>query len=353
MKKLLLFLITTASLAADGANNNALQMLQPSNESIQIAVHNRPLAKIQGKTISVMDVKKKMDRELKERSPDVYENPSLRIQYYTRYWKNTLQDMIHNALLVIEAEALKLQITDGDIHKEMKEVYGPNPLPKITELGLTLDEAEEITKESIVVQSMGWYKIWSIAYNKATPELIKSSYLAYLGSLPNKDTWTYQTLSIRGSNEKECQDVASTVHGYIVENKEINFSTVLERFKPTLPNGISLSLSKDLSLSSHELSKEHLNILKRLPIDSISEPIQQLTKASNSHVLRFFQLKSFQRGDIPTFTSMEEELKNRLINNQASIISNEYFSKLKRKYCCEELDVDKMFEPNFQPFTVL
>lgn len=350
MKKFLLCLIALSPLVANPMQNHQLSMMPSQEESLEIIIQNRPLAKIHGKTISVMDVKKRMDRFLIEHNKEAFEHPGSLFQFYVHSWKQTLQDLINNELMLMEAEELKFNIADGDVHQEMERTYAPNLIEKIEELGLSYADAKQLTYENIVVQSLSWYKIWSQAFQKVTPELLRGAYLGYISTLPNGDKWTYRTLTIRGSDEAACETLATKIKTQMTGDAPMELEAIVEANKENLPEGVTLSISSDLSLTSHELSQAHLSILKSLAVDAVSAAIPQKTKAGKVSAYKFFHLKDFAESTIPTYESMEQELKGKLINQEASTLSETYFSKLRRKYCCEDLVVEKMFDTQYQPF---
>ena len=62
------------------------------NESL--IVYNRILAKVNGKTLSVIDVMRKMDLFLQRNYPHLVDSKVARFQFYSSQWRETLAQMI-------------------------------------------------------------------------------------------------------------------------------------------------------------------------------------------------------------------------------------------------------------------
>ena len=85
---------------------------QISSQEIKIAFHNRPLAKVNGKTFSLFDVIKKMDLALYSYDPNM--NHETKLQYYNQNWRSALNELVEDELFLAEAEEKELSlVTDG------------------------------------------------------------------------------------------------------------------------------------------------------------------------------------------------------------------------------------------------
>ena len=78
MKKL--FVTLAASLLATSGVCQMPGFLSQQSETYEIVINNRHLVKINGKTFSVMDVKKKMDLFLHEHHPESLSSNLLKFQ---------------------------------------------------------------------------------------------------------------------------------------------------------------------------------------------------------------------------------------------------------------------------------
>src|SRR3990167_11079476 len=92
----------------------------------KIAVQNSILTKVNGKTISMMDVKKKMDMAFHQNYPHLTHSNPARVQFYEVAWKKTLMDMIDNELILSDATDKEIKLTDGEVREALEERFAPN-----------------------------------------------------------------------------------------------------------------------------------------------------------------------------------------------------------------------------------
>ena len=115
-------LITTLSVFTLTAGLQANLSLMDSNQSSQhLVVNNRILAKVNDKTISVLDVMKKMDVFLTRYYPHLSDSTTARYQYFSSQWKDVLSQMIDNELMLADAEKLELKVTDAEVRETIIE----------------------------------------------------------------------------------------------------------------------------------------------------------------------------------------------------------------------------------------
>ncbi len=128
MKRTTLSLALLFATAMCGAENamtpmqNFMQQSAPQQEH-EIVIHNRPLARVNGKTISLMDVVERMDMIILSRHPEAFHDKPLLIQYYNSSWKANLEEMINNELILADAEDKEMEISEGDIRKKLEDDY--------------------------------------------------------------------------------------------------------------------------------------------------------------------------------------------------------------------------------------
>ena len=242
--------------------------------SAEIILHNRPLAKLHGKTFSVMDVKKKMDFFLKEHNPSILENEPARYQFYTQNWRSVLQEFINNELIKMEAENFKLPISDGDVREEMEKRFGPNLVARLDQLGLSYEEAKEMIRDELIVRNISWYRIWNKVLQEVTPELIKTEYSEFVTEKPKNDTWTYKMVSLRGDQATE--QAASLAYDILMKKQDL------------------------ITMSSKEIAPEVLQVLERLPVGGVSEPVLQKSRSDGSNVYRLFCVVEHKPDTPPT-----------------------------------------------------
>jgi hypothetical protein len=322
------------------------------NSSAKLIINNRPLVKIHGKTISVMDVKKKMDIFLHENHPETIDNPLLAHQYYSQSWRTTLQEMINTELILMESEELKYDIPDGDISQELETRFGPNVVQRLDRMSLTLDEAKTLIKEDIISKNMSWYRVWARVHQLVSPETIKKQYEHYLATADREDHWKYQTLTVRGTDRDNTLAISEKIHLYLQQHPHALFSDAAKNLGNTLPPSVSLSVSGDFDQRSNQLSPEYLAILSRLPITDFSEPFEQKSKSDGSTVFRFFQVKNHEKVALKSLDELVPAIRGKLLQEYGQRQMDEYFGKLRKRFCCEDLIVDSLFERSYQPFSI-
>jgi hypothetical protein len=322
----------------------------PEGKEFEIVMNNKPLVKINGKTMSVMDVKKKMDLFLHEHHKEVIDNPVLIYQFYSQHWRETLQKMIDDELIKMEASTFKLNISDGDIRQEMEKRFGPNVTEKLDELGLTYDDAKKIVHDEIVVNNMTWYRVWAKTLQNVTPELVKSQYEPFLAKLPLKNDWSYKMVTIRG--DSETGEAAKKTYDLLLTSDIEEIKKEKRGFTGFLPQGVNMNISETITVSEKELSEEIKSVLLNLKTNTYSEPITQKSRIDGTTVHRIFYLVSHEKDDAPPFEELSQRIHDLLVQKYGDIQREEYFSKLRKRFLSEDLLVKNMFPPSYQPFTI-
>ena len=96
MKKyLLLFLLLPVLLSA----LPEADLLMGQEDDLQITLHNRVLANVNGKPVTVMDVVKRMDILFLRQFPEYANSIGARHQFYMANWKRTLSELIDKELI--------------------------------------------------------------------------------------------------------------------------------------------------------------------------------------------------------------------------------------------------------------
>lgn len=289
----------------------------------KLKINNLVLCKINGKTISVMDVKKKMDFILHSSFPDYANSKSAQYQFYTSSWKHVLKELINTQLMVSEAEAKEIKVNDGEIREEMEEKFGPNVLLTLENIGLTFDEAFDLVKTDMIVKRVMWYYVHSKALLKVTPEMIKQNYKSYCDKNPPFDEWEYQVISIKSNDELQAKQIADKAYALLSEEKDT------KELQDQFPNAIQFS--KFYSVNSKDISKSHKEILSALKVGAYSLPILQKSKDNKSNN-KIFYLKNHSIKEPPAFEKMADKIKEDLLQEAAKEESIAYFSRLYKYY---------------------
>ncbi len=319
---------------------------------LEIIIQNRILATVNGKNISVFDVMKKMDVFLTRNYPEEAKSATQRHQFYSQSWRQVLDQLIDNELILADAEKLQVKIPDAKIRETIHERFGPNVMASLDELGLTLDEAWQMLYTEMAVQQMSWHRVYKKAQDHIGPADVKVAYHDYLEKNPPKEEWKYQVLSIRAKTEKLGSIYAQKAYA-LIRNEPLPFETLAKKLtEETDPDSeVSINVSNDYNVEGKDLSSSHKTILCNLEPGAYSEPIAQVSRHDNSTVHRIFYLKDHKASPPPTFDSMVEKLFDDLVQNEVSKEFPPYLAKLRKQFNFDEKNLQSI-PADFQPFSL-
>lgn len=319
----------------------------PNEPSLMI--NNRPLAKINGKVISLYDVVKKMDLFLFEYYPDLTPSSVEKYQFYMSRWEATLDDMIHDELILLDAQQKEIKISDGEVREDLEERFGPNIMSNLHKVNYEYEEAREMIRQELTVQQLIGMKVHSKAFQKTTPQTIKNAYEKYLEKNPPEEEWKYQVLSIRGKDEAQCEGVAEKAYNLLEKEGQ-----PIEKLPSMLEEtGLTVGLSDDYSGGSQKLSKMHFDVIKTLSPYSYSPPVSQVSRFDNSTVMRIFHLKDVIKKLPESFEQMHDKLKNELLFETSDKEKAAYIQSLKKRFGYQSHNPKFELPENYQPFAVI
>ncbi len=316
----------------------------------KININNAILAKVNGKTISVLDVAKKMDLIFHQLYPDLNTKVA-KYQFYNASWKHVLKEMINTHLIVAEAESKEIKINEGEIREEMEQRFGPNVLLTLENIGVSYNEAFEMTKTEMIVKRMMWYFVHAKAMSKITPDLIRQNYRTYCHNNPSLDEWEYKVISIKSPNKNLEEEMSKKTYDLAKNSPDINtLEEKLKNFEKLHPD-CTLQISATFKRNSKELSAAHKDVLSALKEDSYSLPVAQLSK-DNEKTHKIFYLKKHEHKPAPTFDELSLKIKDEILQKMVSEETHSYFKKLQKFYGFDESSLKNMIPENFQPFSL-
>ena len=293
------------------------------SDNQKIAVQNTILAQVNGHTISVIDVKKKLDLAFHKNYAHLEHSPQALFQFYETSWKSVLTEMISHQLILADASEKGIPLSDGEIREEMEGRFGPNIMLTLDKIGLTYDETWQLIKDELIVQRMTWWFIHSKAINQVTPQDIRQAFRVHLKEHPAYDQWTYQVISIRGANSEE---IASKVYHSLKEHGLRDIQTI----------DPSVQISSEFCATDKELSEAHFAALSKLSPGEYSLPTFQKSKQAGETVARIFCLKEKTNYPAAQFEALLPNLRSELIQKAAMQESNAYLGKLRKSYAYYE-----------------
>ena len=354
MKYLSLFVLlaTEASLVAAGVPS-----LTPSAYELpQINYHNRLLIKVNGKTISLVDVIKKMDFQMLQYAPQFLNETESRYQYYASNWRKTFQEILEQELVLLDAEALKIAVSEADIREELERVIGNNLIIKLDQIGLTLEEAKKMTESEMIVRQMLWYKAYSKALQAVTPELIKTAYtdIVKQDKLKQKEQWCYQVLTVK-SNDISKSEKAATEAFTLLNKPDSIMASIPTALKSQLQQAddIEFTISKDLIVDSQSISKAHFEVLSQLKENEYSKPILQTSKNGQESTHKIFHLKEHSVEKTKPFEQMATSIKDKLTQISADKEKRIYIESLKDKFMISDNELNDVMPKEYEPFALL
>ncbi len=336
---LLLFIATSAM-----ADPMGFDPLEKQN----IVIDNAILAKAGKKTISVLDVTKKMDMVFHQAYPDLANSKAARYEFYTNSWKYVLNEMINTELIIADAEEKKLNISDGEVREELESRFGPNVTLSLSQIDLTFHEAWEIIKRELTVRKMNMYYVNNRAFQKVNPQKIRDSYISFCEKNPPKENWNYQTITLRGTDEKSLKKAVENLQTHLAKHKPApnELASIVSAFEE---DNCSIKISKPFEQDTTKLSSLYLSVLQTLQEKQYSEPLLQ--KSNDKTVMRLFYLDSHKKEKAATFEEMAPKIRNQLLQDAANAEMQKYTAKLRKQYGFEKETA--LFVPdNFEPFRI-
>ena len=318
----------------------------------QISINNRILCRVNGRTISVMDVMKKMDVYIARVYPELSENNAARHQFFSSNWKQVLTQMIDNELILADAEKMELKVTDAEVRENLYERFGPSIMPTLDKLGISLEEAWQMIYSEMAVQRMSWYRVNSKAMAQIGPNDIKAAYVSYLKENPPSEEWHYRVLSIRAISDEIGKALAQKAH-LLLSAQSIAFNDLPEKLEKdeAYDAETKVTLSEEYQVQAKDLAASHKEILETLDPGSCSQPICQVSRYSHSLVHRIFFLKEHIKSKPPTFDAMTDKLHDELVQTEIEKELPGYLSRLRDRFNFDDRVLDET-PSDFQPFSL-
>lgn len=329
MKRFFIFLFAAAGVFANSP-------MDPSDEGT-ILVQNTILAKINDDTISVLDVKKKLDLIFYRNYSHLANSTQARYQFYDAQWRNALMEMIDQQLMLADAAEKQIPLNDGEVREEMENRFGPNIMFTLDKIGIPYDEAWKMVKNDLIVQRMSWWFIHARAMSQVTPQDIRQAFRIHLKDHPPFEEWKYRVIAVRGSSPEETsQKLYATL-----QEKNLPPDHWVEEIDP------AIQLSNEFVATDLQLSDAHKTALSTLSAGQYSAPILQQSKTDNQWVARIFYLHEKTSHPAPQFDNLVGELRNQLVQKAASVESSTYLQKLRKHHTFYENIPD-----NIHPFVL-
>ncbi len=310
-----------------------------------VTVQNSIAAQVNGKTISMMDVKKKMDMIFHQRYPHLKGSPQTLYQFYTASWRPVLMEMIDNELILADAADHEIQVSDAEVREAIENRFGPNTLLTLDEIGLSFEEAARMMREEMIVQRMSWWFIQAKAMQKVTPGELKQAYRAHIEKNPSHQELAYRIVSVRG---EKCREAARKIHQCLIE-RQVSPELIADELTAISPQ---VHISPLYTASDLEISETHKRPLATLSPGDFSAPITQKSRTANQHIVRIFYLAERQEHRAPTFQELGHTLREELMQKALVQQSQQYVQKLRKRYGFDPSFLQSTLPEDMHPFSI-
>jgi hypothetical protein len=312
-----------------------------------IGVQHAVLPKVNGTTISMMDVKKKMDVMFHQQYPHLAQSNQARFQFYQSSWKPILKEMIDNELILADAADKEVKVTDAEVHEELEKRFGPNVTITLDQIGVTREEAWKLVKADLIVQRMNWWFVHSKAVSAVTPQDIRQAYRQHLQEHPAFVEWKYRVLTIKGEHPSQ---IADAIYPQMLGQSPEKIAPLIDAWTKQYP-GASIALSTEYTAADTALSESHRAALSPLNVGAYSSPVVQKGR-DKQEVCRVFYLHEKTDHPAATFEEMAPLLKNQLLQKNSGVIGDAYLNKLRSHYRFNDSHLKEALPDDFQPFSI-
>lgn len=343
MKTYFLFLILPFVLSA--AKHDDL-LLGNQDDHLRIVAHNRVLANVHGKPITVIDLMKRMDITFLRQFPEYTNSPRARYQYYLANWKRTLGELVDKELILADAKEMKLEVAGGDVRQEMEDLFGPNIILNLDKIGLSLDEATKIVSGDIAIRRMIFLKVTSKALGKVTPLAIRNHYETWSKENSRPARYRYRMLTLR---EKSPEAGAKKAEELYIALNQVPYEELSLKIAPFQE---TVSLSEEFTHLEKEIAPQNLTALSKLSSKELSTPIKQKSRSDNSEVWRLFYLADKEEESIPNLKESEAPIKEILLDISIGEEQKHYLNRLRRHYGITDTQLKELIPPDFVPFSL-
>lgn len=322
--------------------------LTPPPDNHKIVFQNSIVAKVNDKTLSMMDVKKKLDLIFHKSYPHLIHSNTARYQFYQQSWKQVLMEMIDHELILADAADKEVKIADGELREEMERRFGPNTLMTLNQIGLNYDEAWKMLKDEMIVQRMSWWFIQARAMQKVTPEEIRQAYRFYLKNNPSYQEWKYRVVSIRGA---EADKISEKIYEQLSQSDQTP-DQLAKDFENLGSSLTSIQISNSIVAKDTDLSESYKKTLELLSPGKYSPPLMKLNKSDHEIVSKIFYCEDVSQHPAPSFEEMNGKLREQLTQEAVIKESTNYIEKLRKKYGYDQISMNVSLPTNFEPFAI-
>lgn len=305
----------------------------------RVEIENRLLVKVHKKAITMLDVVKKMDFLFHRQHPELVGSDAARYQFFNASWRAVLEGIIDEELILADAEEKKVEVNDGEVRQEMEMIFGPQVVKNLNRSNLSFEEGFELIKRELIVQKMTGAFVRSKALGAAIPKEMYQRYLKEIEGYIPENKWKYRILTIRGDDAK---DRAIEV---LKESEYKSIDAILK----SIGEDEKITISESYERAESEIAQQHLFHLQATKEGKLSAPLIQLSR-SNREFCRVFLLEKFEEGRMPHFSELENEIKQKMIQESYLVYNEAYREKLRSHYGISQQFLSDLIPEGISPF---
>lgn len=294
-----------------------------------VRIEPQVLARVGDKTLTSMDVKRRMDFIFQHQYPQYAKNEMARLEFYKNSWQGILQDMIQTEMILshvaLQEERIKQKlISDGEVHRELHERFGPDVIASLANIGMTYDEGCEMLRREMQVGNMVYVSVQDKVKKRVRPEDIRARYERHTMEMRNKKRWRYQVVTIDSEKANDRAKVADLTHQILtreglaaltcLNDKAQTAASIQLVSADETPPTFTISVSSTLETGEDDMTPERAEALKGLDKGQWSAPFSHIQRKSGRSVEQILVLHSALETKSPAFEQEQEKVRMELSN---------------------------------------
>ncbi len=354
MKKIIISLLASSIVSSAYAvpslpTQQGMDFLYDQNQG-EIIINNRVLLRFNKKTITVLDVAKKMDLIFYRQFPQLAASSMARYQFYLANFRAMVKNVIQDELILADAEEKKVTVSDGDVREELEELFGPDVVINVNKTGISYEEVWNLLRDEIKVKRMNGGMVRARALNEVNPKAIHDYYEEFVKTHPPDKQWNYRLVTIRGEEEDLVKMHGMAVRHFLTE--EGHSWEEIETAFSEIPSNIRISVSEEFQRKEKDMSEAHRKVLLSIKSGEVSPLILPEGTKSKEIAARLFILRETVELNPPSFDEMKEQIRGELTQKAIAKYGAMYLDKLEKHYGITQEYIAERIPDSFQPFAM-
>jgi len=319
-----------------------------------LKVNNRLLVTVLGHPITVLDVQRHMEAQFFANFPQYRSQPEVKWDFFQARWRETLDEMINEELILADAADKDINVSDGDVREEMIKRFGVDLAVAMDAMGMELEEAWEIVRRDLMSQRMLGGMVFFPAFCTVKADDVRLAYQQAVAQSLEEATCRYKVVSIKAA-DSSAAEVAAALFYQHMKQQGCDPEHILAQLNQAaeLPQGVTCSISEEYSQPMKSINSSYRDVLSKLERGAFSQPIAQHSRAQQTTVHRILCcLDKNDASTLPSFAEVAQNIHDRLVQQAADSQLKEYTSKLRQRYGIRQEEIDRWAPVDLRPFQV-